>query len=93
MPIYHLKPIPALLDDPAWVSSRMRGEAWVNGADEAEARALASGQFQDATGTVPGHAAPVSPWREARLVAATLCERAPEGMTIPNGTVVSTSQS
>ena len=58
MPIYHLRPVLARLDDPAWQTSRIRSECWVNGADEADARDLASGQFQDAAQTVPGEANP-----------------------------------
>ncbi len=92
MPIYHLKPVLALLDDPAWNSSRIRGECWVNGADEAEARDLASGQFQDAGQVVPGEANPHGAWRDPKLVEAHQLERAPDNMTIPNGVVVFTSQ-
>ncbi len=93
MPIYHLTPVLPLLADPAWKTSRLRGECWVNGADEAEARDLASGHCQDATQTIPGEASPHSPWRDSKLVEAHLLQQAPDGMTIPNGTVVFTSQS
>ena len=93
MPIFHMKPVLARLDDPAWATSRLRGECWVNGADEAEARELASGHCQDAAGTIPGEANPHSAWRDPNLVEAKLLERGPENMTIPNGTVVVTSQS
>ncbi len=93
MPIFHLSPVLAKLADPAWNSSRIRGECWVNGPDEAEARALASGHFQDATQTVPGEPNPHSAWRDPELVEARVLERAPDNMTIPNGTVVFTNQS
>ena len=92
MPIYHLTPVLALLADPAWKTSRVRGECWVNGADEAEARDLASGQFQDAGQIIPGEANPHSAWRDAKLVEARLLERAPDNMVIPDGTVVFTNQ-
>ncbi len=92
MPIFHLTPVLDKLADPAWTTSRGRGECWVNGADEAEARALASGHFQDATQTIPGEPSPRSAWRSAELVSARLLEHAPDGMTIPNGTVVFTNQ-
>ncbi len=93
MPIYHLAPVLASMADPAWNYSRIRGECWVNGADEMEARDLASGQFQDASKTVPGEASPPSAWRDPALVTATLLQTAPDNMTIPNGTVVFTNQS
>ncbi len=92
MPIYHMIPVLARLADPAWNTSRIRGECWVNGADEAEARALAAGHFQDATQTIPGEPSPNSAWRDPGLVEAQLLERAPDNMTIPNGTVVFTNQ-
>ena len=92
MPIYHLRPVLARLDDAAWTSSRVRSECWVNGADEAEARDLASGQFQDAAQVVPGDANPHAAWRDPALVEAHLLERAPDNMTIPNGVVVFTNQ-
>ena len=93
MPIFHLSPVLAKLADPAWSTSRLRGECWVNGADETEARDLASGHCQDATKTVPGEASPHSAWRDPSLVEAELLERAPDNMAIPNGVVVFTSQS
>ncbi len=93
MPIYHLTPVLAKLADPAWNTSRIRGEAWVNGADEEEARALASGHFQDAGQTIPGEDNPPSAWRDPSLVEAHQIEKAPDNMTIPNGTVVFTNQS
>lgn len=92
MPIYHLVPVLARLGDPAWVSSRVRSEAWVNAADEMEARALASGHFQDAAHTVPGEPSAPSPWRDPELVEAQPLDRAPDNMTIPEGTVVFTNQ-
>ena len=92
MPIYHLTPVLARLADPAWNTSRGRGECWVNGADEEECRALAAGHFQDATQTIPGQPSPHSVWRDPGLVEAHLLERAPDNMTIPNGTVVFTNQ-
>lgn len=92
MPIYHLRPVVARLADDIWITSRLRGEAWVNGADEADARALASGHFQDATQTVPGAASPRSPWLDAAFVEADKLDAAPDGMTIPAGTVVFTNQ-
>ncbi len=92
MPIFHLTPVPAKMADPAWQTSRLRGECWVNGADEAEARELASGHCQDAARTVPGEPSPHSAWRDPELVEATPMESGPQNMTIPNGVVVVTNQ-
>ena len=93
MPIFHLSPVLAKMTDPAWTTSRLRGECWVNGADEAEARELASGHCQDASQTIPGEANPHSAWRDPELVEATPMEHGPDNMTVPNGVVVFTSQS
>ena len=92
MPIYRLSPVLSALGDPAWGESPVRDECWVNAADEAEARGMASARFQDARATVPGHASAPSPWRDARLVAASENAEAPAGMTIPYGTVVAGPQ-
>ena len=87
MPIYHLKPVVAELEDAAWGTSTHRRECWVNAASEAEARGIASGKFQDGEATIPGHAGRPSPWRDARLVLA--AEVAPpEGASIPVNTVM-----
>ena len=87
MPVFHLKPIVANLEDPAWGTSTHRKECWVNAVSEAEARGLASGKFQDGEATIPGHAGRPSPWRDPRLVAAEPSEP-PPGMTIPVNVVV-----
>jgi hypothetical protein len=92
MPIFRLKPVVAMLENAAWASSRFRSECWVNAADETEARALATGKFQNGEATIPGHAPAPNPWHDATLVEASLCAAAPNGMTIPNGTVVASQQ-
>ena len=92
MPIYRLSPVLPQLGDPAWGNSPIREECWVNAADEAEARGMASARFQDARATVPGHASAPSPWRDPRLVASEENATAPAGMTIPYGTVVADPQ-
>jgi len=88
MPVFKLIPIPAGLADAAWSSSPVRSECWVNAADEAEARSMASARYQDASATVPGHAPPKSPWLDAALVAASLDETGE--MRVPYGTVLGT---
>lgn len=87
MPLFHLKPVVATLEDPAWGSSTHRKECWVDAASEAEARGMASGKFQDGEATIPGHDGVPSPWRDPRLVAAQV-SAPPPGMTIPANTVV-----
>ncbi len=87
MPIFHLKPIVAQLEDPAWQTSTFRNECWVNARDEAEARGLASGKFQNGEATIPGHPGRPSPWRDPHLVEARP-SHPPPGMTIPVNVVV-----
>lgn len=87
MPIYHLRPVVAALEDAAWQTSTHRTECWVNAANEEEARGLASGKFQDGEATLPGHAGRPSPWRNPDLVAVAEAA-APNGMRIPQNTVV-----
>ena len=59
--------------------------------DEAEARSMASGRFQDAAATVPGDQSAPSAWRDPDLVAVTQDEET-AAMSIPYGTVVSGPQ-
>ena len=92
MPIYRLKPVAALLEDAAWHNSPYHGEVWVNAADEAEARGLTSGRYEDAAANIPGvHRAP-SPWLDARLVQAIPEATGPNGVDIPNGVVMGDRQ-
>ena len=89
MPIYHLKPVPALLDDPAWqTSSVQRTECWANCANETEARGMASGSYEDAGANMPGHSSAPSPWRDPRLVEARVLAEPPFGMSIPENVIV-----
>lgn len=92
MPIFRLHPVVALLEDPGWGSSPYRGEVWVNAADEAEARGLASGRYEDARANIPGHSAAPSPWLDRRLVELETHDEAPDGMSIPNGVVIGSRQ-
>jgi hypothetical protein len=88
MPIFHLKPIVAMLEDPAWGASTHRKEVWVNAASEAEARGLATGRLEDGEANLPGIASSPSPWMSPALVQARVVEAAPSGMTIPLNVVV-----
>jgi hypothetical protein len=89
MPIFHLKPVAALLDDPAWDSvGSHRSECWANAATEAEARGLASGRYENAGANMPGHSASPSPWRDPRLVEVHLLDAPPFGMKIPENVIV-----
>lgn len=92
MPIYHLKPVLAVLDNAAWANSPYQGECWVNAADETEARGLVSGRYEDARANIPGHSAGPSPWMDAKLVAVDVLAEPPPGMQIPNGVVVADRQ-
>lgn len=92
MPIFYLKPVVTLLDDEAWNSSPYTGECWVNAADEAEARGLVSGRYEDARVNIPGHSRGPSPWMDSRLVAAQRLDEPPAGMSIPNGVVIAEKQ-
>ena len=93
MPIFLLSPVPEFIRDPAWETSPYNGDAWVNGADETEARGLVAGRYEDARGNIPGFNNPApSPWLDARLVSAKLVEAGPNGMDIPNGVVVADRQ-
>lgn len=92
MPIFHVKPVLALLDDEAWRNSPYRGECWVNAADEAEARGLISGRYEDARVNIPGRSEGPSPWMDQRLVGMERLDTPPLGMDIPNGVVVADRQ-
>jgi hypothetical protein len=87
MPIFHLKPVPALLDDPAWANSLFKGECWVNAANEIEARRLASGRYEDARANIPGQSRGPGPWMQPRLVAVMRYEHPPLGFDLPRGVV------
>ena len=88
MPIYHLTPVVATLEDPVWAASLHRQEVWVNARDEAEARGMASAKLESADVNMEGVSAGPSPWASAAFVAAHELAEGPNGMTIPNGTVV-----
>ena len=88
MPIYHLTPVVASLENPDWAASQHRQEVWVNARDEAEARGLASGRLEVAGVNMPGHPSGPSPWTSEALVSVREVEAGPNGMTIPPGTVV-----
>lgn len=66
MPIFCLRPVVALLEDPAWRNSPYSGPVWANAGDENDARLLASGRFQDARADIPGVSGGNSPWQETR---------------------------
>lgn len=53
MPIFRLKPVPALLDETAWQNSPYKGELWANAGSEAEARGWADGRYEDAGANIP----------------------------------------
>lgn len=88
MPIYHLKPVAAHLDDPAWETSPTRGECWANVESEEVARGMASGRFENAEANMTGHASAPSPWRDPRLVDVRIVDAPPGGMSIPNNVIV-----
>ncbi len=89
MPIYHLKPVLALLDDPAWqTSSVQQTECWANCASEDEARGMASGRYEDAGANMTGHSSAPSPWRDPRLVEVHVLDAPPFGMSIPANVIV-----
>ena len=92
MPIFLLRPEPSLLREPAWDNSPYRGDLWVNAADEAEARGLASGRYENAAATVTGVRQGSSPWLDARLVRCSEEQAGPDGMAIPDGVVVGDRQ-
>ena len=92
MPIFRLRPVASLLEDAAWRNSPYNGEIWVNAADEAEARGLASGRYEDASANIPGVSRGASPWMDQRLVKATPEAAGPDGMEIPNGVAVADRQ-
>lgn len=93
MPIFLLSPVPEFIRDPAWETSPDNGDAWVNGADEAEARGLVAGRYEDARGNTPGFNNPApSPWLDTRLVAAKVLDGGPNGMDIQNGVVIADRQ-
>ena len=93
MPIFHVKPVVTLLEDPAWQSSNTRSECWVNAADAAEARGLASGRYENAEVNIPGHSHGPSPWQDARLVEVHEVDAPPNGAKLPNGVVMDSQQS
>ena len=92
MPIYHLKPVVTLLEDPAWESTPYRGEVWVNTQRAEDARALAAGRYEDARANVPGVSATESAWMSERLVSIEVMDAPPSGMDIPDGVVVGDRQ-
>ncbi len=92
MPIFRLKPVTALLEDAAWCNSPYHGQVWVNAADEAEARGLASGRYEDASVNIPGVSRGPSPWMDPRLVQSIPEAAGPDGAKIPNGVVLGERQ-
>lgn len=92
MPIFHLKPVVALLEDPAWESTPYRGEIWVNTARAEDARPLAAARYEDARANVPGVSASPSAWLSERLVSIEVVDAVPGGMDIPEGVVVGDRQ-
>jgi len=74
MPVFSLRPLADLLEDPDWRTIPYRGECWVTAADEAEARGVISVRYAHARAS----AAPC-PWLQRRLVAVELFEIAPVG--------------
>ena len=89
MPIFHLKPVNAFLDDPAWASvGPQRGECWANVATEEEARGMASGRYENAEANMTGHSSAPSPWRDPRLVEVRIVDAPPGGMSIPPNVIV-----
>ena len=93
MPIYHVKPITAALEDPAWASSHNRAECWVHAADPAEARGMVSARYENAEVNVTGHSSGPSPWHDERLVEVHEIDAMPNGMKVPYGVVVDSQQS
>lgn len=92
MPIFRLKPVAALLDEPAWQSSPYKGELWANAVSEVEARGLASGRYEDAGANVPGVSKGPSPWLDPRLVVVTAEPEGPGGQDVPAGVVMGDRQ-
>jgi hypothetical protein len=89
MPIYHLKPVVALLEDPAWNTvGTQRSECWANADTEEEARGMASGSYEDAGANMTGHSSAPSPWRDPRLVEVRELAEPPFGMSIPKHVIV-----
>ena len=89
MPIYHIKPVPAMLDDPGWATSSVqRSECWANCVSEEVARGMASGRFEDAGANMPGHSRAPSPWRDPWLVEVRVLDAPPFGMSIPENVIV-----
>jgi hypothetical protein len=88
MPIFHLKPIVAMLDDPAWSASTHRKDVWVNAASEKEARDLATGKLENGEANLPGAPIRKGPWLSSTLVEVHEVSAAPSDMKIPNNTVV-----
>jgi hypothetical protein len=93
MPIYHVKPIVAALEDPAWQSSNTRAECWVNAANVAEARGLVSGRYENAEVNIPGHSRGPSPWQDPRLVEVREVDGPPNGARLPSGVIMDSQQS
>jgi hypothetical protein len=92
MPIFRLKPVASLLEDAAWRNSPVSDELWVNAADEAEARGLASGRYEAAGTNIPGVSSGASPWLDPRLVQAVAEQTGPGGRPIPAGVVLGDRQ-
>ncbi|HEY0418035.1 MAG TPA: hypothetical protein VGC80_00805 [Acetobacteraceae bacterium] len=92
MPIFFIKPIPALLEDPDWRVSPYKGPCWVNAENETEARRLIAGRYEDANANNSAESDAPSPWMQPRLAHAEVLPAPPEGMTIPLGVVVAELQ-
>jgi hypothetical protein len=89
MPIYHLKPVVAMLEDPAWGSvGPHRAECWANAPSEEVARGMASGRYENAGANMTGYRASPSPWRDPRLVEVRELDAPPGGMSIPENVIV-----
>ncbi|CAH2600438.1 conserved protein of unknown function [Rhodovastum atsumiense] len=88
MPLYRLKPVVGLLEDPDWRLTGHRGTVWVNAGNEQDARQLASERFDAAQGNLPADAKVISVWLQPRLVTAEI-GAAPPGPDLPPGSLAS----
>jgi hypothetical protein len=88
MPIFHLKPVVAMLEDPAWSASTHRKDVWVNATSEKEARDLATGKLENGEANLPGVSSSPSPWLSTELVEVHEVGEGPSGMSIPHKVVV-----
>jgi hypothetical protein len=80
MPVFSLRPLDHLLDDPAWAAVPYRGECWVTATDEDEAREAVSFRYAHAR---RAHAP--CPWLQRRLVAVRRFELAAGGPALAAG--------